>query len=171
VERQARFESLFAATYEPLLAYARRRVGGEADDVVAEVMLVAWRRLDEIPDDSVAWLYGVARKVILGSRRGTRRRQAVLGRLFSQPAPFAPSAHDSKAVFQALAALSESDREAILLVAWEGLDVRRAAQAMGCSPSAFRVRLHRARGRLREQLDDHDEPVRAPVPATAKEGR
>lgn len=170
MDRETRFESLFDATYEPLLAYARRRVAGEAEDVVADVLLIAWRRLDEIPDDSVAWLYGVARKVILGSRRGIRRRAALAGRLFSQPAPFAPAAHDARPVFTALGRLSEPDREAILLVAWEGLDVRRAAQAMSCSPAAFRVRLHRARGRLREQLDDHDQPVRAAVPATAKEG-
>ena len=171
MERETRFESLFDATYEPLLAYARRRVGGEAEDVVADVLLIAWRRLDEVPGDAVAWLFGVARNVILGSRRGMRRRQAVIGRLFSQTAPFAPAAHDARPVLQALAALSEPDREAILLVAWDGLDTDRAARAMGCSPPAFRVRLHRARGRLRERLDDHDEPVRAPVPATAKEGR
>jgi RNA polymerase sigma-70 factor (ECF subfamily) len=171
VEREIRFERLFDATYEPLLAYARRRVGGEAEDVVADVLLIAWRRLDEIPEDAVGWLFGVARKVILGSRRVTRRRQAVIGRLFSQPVPFAPAAGDARPMFRALGTLSERDREAILLVAWEGLDTDRAARAMGCSPAAFRVRLHRARGRLRERLNDHDEPVRAPVPATAKEGR
>ena len=138
--------------------------------MVAGVLLIAWRRLDEIPEDSIAWLYGVARKVVLGSRRGTRRRAALAGRLFSQPAPFAPAAQDARPVFTALAALREPDREAILLVAWEGFDVRRAAQAMSCSPAAFRVRLHRARRRLREQLADHDEPARAPLPATAEEG-
>jgi RNA polymerase sigma-70 factor (ECF subfamily) len=172
VERQARFETLFDATYEPLLAYARRRVRGEADDVVAEVMLVAWRRLDEVPEDEVAWLYGVARKVILGSRRSARRRAALTGRLLALPEPIASMERGARPVLlEALGSLSEPDREAILLVAWEGLDTRRAARAMGCSAPAFRVRLHRARRRLRAHLDDADEPVGSPTPATAKEGR
>lgn len=171
MERQARFETLFDVTYEPLLAYARRRVGGEADDVVAEVMLVAWRRLDEIPDDEVAWLYGVARKVILGSRRSARRRAALAGRLLALPEPIAPMERDAGPVLRALGSLSEPDREAILLVAWEGLDVGRAARALGCSTAAFRVRLHRARRRLREQIDETDEPLRVNMPAAAKEAR
>ena len=170
MERRVRFEELFDAAYEPLLAYARRRVGGEAEDVVAEVLLVAWRRLDDVPEDGIAWLYGVARKVILGTRRSARRRSALAGRLLALPEPVAAVEHDAGPVLRALASLSEPDREAILLVAWEGLDVRRAAQAMSCSSTAFRVRLHRARRRLRAQIDDGDEPVRAPVPVTAKEG-
>jgi RNA polymerase sigma-70 factor, ECF subfamily len=55
-------------------------------------------------------------------------------------------------VLQALARLSDGDREALILVAWEGLSTAEGATAFGCSPTAFRVRLHRARRRLRTEL-------------------
>jgi RNA polymerase sigma-70 factor (ECF subfamily) len=47
----------------------------------------------------------------------------------------------------ALAVLTDSDRELLLLVGWEGLSQAEAATALGISPGAARVRLHRARKR------------------------
>jgi RNA polymerase sigma-70 factor (ECF subfamily) len=45
------------------------------------------------------------------------------------------------------------------LVVWDGLSPRDAAVVAGCSGSAFRVRLHRARGRVSAQLGiDRDTP-------------
>jgi len=55
-------------------------------------------------------------------------------------------------VLGALAQLSDSDREAVLLIAWEGLDPREAALVIGITGSAFRMRLSRARRRLRRLL-------------------
>lgn len=52
----------------------------------------------------------------------------------------------------AFALLTEPDREVLRLVAWDGLDTRDAARVFGCSPGAFRVRLHRARRKLAKQL-------------------
>src|SRR5204863_40653 len=62
--RRERFERIYRANYEPILGYARRRTGpDEAADVLAETFLVAWRRLDTVPDGHEArlWLYGTAR--------------------------------------------------------------------------------------------------------------
>ncbi len=61
---------MFTRHYSPVLAYARRRVPHEAGDVVGEVFLTAWRRLDELPDgDAVrVWLYATARRVIANQR-------------------------------------------------------------------------------------------------------
>jgi RNA polymerase sigma-70 factor (ECF subfamily) len=56
-------------------------------------------------------------------------------------------------IAQALGRLSEGDREVVLLCAWEGLSIEEAATALGCSPTAAKVRLHRARRRLRAELD------------------
>jgi RNA polymerase sigma-70 factor (ECF subfamily) len=57
--REERFEGLFRATYPAVRAYALRRSAPEAaKDVVAETFLVAWRRLDEVPEDALPWLYG-----------------------------------------------------------------------------------------------------------------
>ena len=54
---------------------------------------------------------------------------------------------------EALAALAEIDREALLLIAWEDLTPAQATSALGINPVAFRVRLHRARRRCRSALD------------------
>jgi RNA polymerase sigma-70 factor (ECF subfamily) len=153
-ERRERFDDIFAACYDPLLAYARRRVDSSADDVVAETLTIAWRRLDELPPDPLPWLFGVARRVIASDRRGEGRRLALLQRLASEGSP--PHQGDrqdaNSALLAALATLGEADREALLLVAWDELTPQRAAAALGCSAVAFRVRLHRARRRLRGAL-------------------
>ncbi len=65
----------------------------------------------------------------------------------------------SAELIDALRMLTEREREALLLVAWDGLSPRDAAIAAGCSSAAFRVRLHRARGRVSTQLGiDQDTP-------------
>ena len=64
----------------------------------------------------------------------------------------------------ALARLSPADREALLLIGWEGLTNDDAATVMGCSAVAFKVRLHRARRRLARLLDTADRADTASVP-------
>jgi RNA polymerase sigma-70 factor (ECF subfamily) len=158
-EAARRFEALFDAHYASILAYAVRRVDAAvAEDVAAETFLVAWRRLDRVPADPLPWLYGVARKAIANQRRGIRRRGNLIARL-KQDAPHAVTQWDiadrvaeRAGVLAALARLGERDREALRLVAWEGLDNARAARAAGCSTAAFAVRLHRARRRLVKEL-------------------
>jgi RNA polymerase sigma-70 factor (ECF subfamily) len=63
-------------------------------------------------------------------------------------------------VLEGLAALSEPDREALILVAWDGLDNHEAATVAGCSAATFAVRVHRARRRLQRKLrQSHDPPI------------
>src|SRR6185369_10842354 len=80
-----RFEALYAATREPILAYLLRRVDWPEDaaDLLADVYLVAWRRIDEVPrgDGARMWLYGVARRQLANHRRGDRRRTALASAL------------------------------------------------------------------------------------------
>jgi RNA polymerase sigma-70 factor (ECF subfamily) len=59
---------------------------------------------------------------------------------------------------QAFSALTEQDRELLLLIAWEGLDMAQAAQVLGCSRNALGVRLHRARKRFAAALRIADGP-------------
>ena len=72
-EREQRFREIYDAAYVDLLRFVRRRVHPtHAEDVVGEVMLVAWRRLDDVPADlsaARAWLFGVARKTLQNTRR------------------------------------------------------------------------------------------------------
>ena len=58
------------------------------------------------------------------------------------------TAHLRDEALRTLAALPEQDREALLLVAWDGLTTEQAATVLGCRPSALRTRLHRVRKRL-----------------------
>jgi RNA polymerase sigma-70 factor, ECF subfamily len=153
LQRRVRFEHVFREHGAAVRAYARRRIGeAAADDVVSEVFVIAWRRVDALPDDPLPWLYGCARRVLANQRRGARRQEALAVRLAELRGP---GSHDgagdrANTLRSALASLRESDREVLMLIAWEGLDPAHAARALGCSRATLAVRLHRARGRLRE---------------------
>ena len=154
----AELEALWHDWHRHVLAYALRRADpATAEDVVAETFVIAWRRMDDVPDPPLPWLLGVARRVLANLRRGERRRIALLDRLRREPVAtaHAPPGEEGR-VLAALASLRERDREALLLHAWEGLDHAGAGTVMGCSPAAFAVRLHRARQRFARALADLD---------------
>lgn len=148
------------AHYRPHVdAYVRRRIHHDAaDDVVAETFATAWRRRDDLPDDGLPWLYATARNVV-GTRYRSDTRWALLAeRLTAVPSEPTPDATDQitqrDALVTALATLSDEDRELVLLVIWEGLEVREAATSLGISAGAAATRLHRTRARLRAALTD-----------------
>jgi len=157
-----RFERCFRDHYAQLLAFSMRRVRGReiAEDVVADSFAVAWRRRDRIPDPALPWLYAIAAHVIANQQRSTRRRHNLDMRLAHEtgadaPGPDPAESLDRRDAFSAaFARLGEPEREVLRLVAWDGLDSRDAARVFGCSPGAFRVRLHRARRKLAKQLED-----------------
>jgi RNA polymerase sigma-70 factor (ECF subfamily) len=163
VSAEQRFEELYRRYAARVYAYALRRTSkAGADDAVADVFLVAWRRLDDLPPEPLPWLLGTARKVLANRRRGERRALALRDRLASQPREpeAAPGALDHR-VAGALAALDKRDRELLMLVAWEGLSVTEAAQALGVRAGTVAVRLHRARQRFARALAQHDAPLNA----------
>lgn len=164
--RDAAFETLFAQHYWSVRNFAVRRVPEAlVEDVVAETFIVAWRRLDDIYGEPGPWLFGVARRVIANQLRGQRRWEALVDRLQATTVRLfddEPGTGQQRAdLVAALGTLSERDREALLLVAWEGLDAKGAAQVLGCSVAAFRVRLHRARRRVARALQDEEMPAPA----------
>jgi RNA polymerase sigma-70 factor (ECF subfamily) len=158
---EARFAELYRDHARDVLAYAARRTGGAEDaaDVVAETFLVAWRRGADIPsgDSARLWLYGVARRTLANQRRGERRRARLAARMRAElptvlaAAMQAPTTADHR-VLAAIAALGEGDREVLLLSAWEQLSPAEIAQVLAISPLAARSRLHRARRRVRTEL-------------------
>jgi RNA polymerase sigma-70 factor, ECF subfamily len=152
IARRERFAQTFEEHFRAVSAYAlRRTTPAEAEDVVAETFLVAWRRLDELPEEAKPWLLGVARRVLANQRRAAERRHALTQRVGGLPASEQEPPRRS-AVLQALAGLSDTDREALLLVAWDGLSIREAATTLRCSRTAMKVRLHRARRRFGAEL-------------------
>ena len=153
-EAEERFAAIFSQL-GALTAYARRRGSRDPDALAAEVMTIAWRRLADVPaDDPRPWLYTTARNLLLAeARRRARRAESSAQREIG--VEVAPEVFElDPALATALHELSPLDREALLLVAWEDLTPAQAARALRIKPTAFRVRLLRARRRLRAQLDE-----------------
>lgn len=152
--------ALYARHAAAVHSYVLRRADREtAEEVTAQVFLVAWRRRSAVPEEALPWLYGVARRVLADQRRGASRRRRLAERLHAvalrEQAVAAPADRGlaDPALAEALGALSENDREALLLRYWEELEPHQIARALGCSVPAAAVRLHRARGRLRRELE------------------
>jgi RNA polymerase sigma-70 factor (ECF subfamily) len=168
-ERVRRFEALFTQTFETILAYALRRADPElAEDAVAETFATAWRRLEDVPPEPLPWLFGVARRILSNQRRSGSRRQALASRVTNELRGSIAESRDPADVVSereymrtALGALSQGDREVLMLVAWEGLSSNQAAAALGCTPQTFMVRLHRARKRLATSLERFEVKERA----------
>lgn len=170
-----RFASLWDEHAARVQAYAARHVGVEgAQDVVAEAFLVAWRRLADVPDPALPWLLVVARNTIANGRRSSSRRRALEAELTRvahlvdrDDDPHVPVG-ERESLLAALAQLTGREREALLLVGWDGLGPVDAARVAGCSPATFRMRLSRARRKLTAAADGpahaHDP---APSPASA----
>jgi len=159
MDAEARFRALFKATYPTVARYARHRglTGHDADDLVAATYEVAWRRLDVVPagEGALPWLLTVALNQLRNHRRRVLRDRALVERLpppEHTPPPGEPFGVGWREIRRALDALSEDDRELVLLVAWDGLTPGQAASVLGLTPAATRTRLHRARARLADLL-------------------
>ena len=166
-ERRQRFEAVYRELYAAICGYTLRRVPDPEDaaEVIAETFVTLWRRFDRCPqgEELRPWLFGVARRVIANQRRGDRRRTALAERLIenfdaSAFEPIVTPAGNSP-LARAFEALSDSDRELLSLVAWEGLSREELAAAFGTSRAVIRLRLHRASRRLREELA-REAPIR-----------
>ncbi|WP_442298181.1 RNA polymerase sigma factor [Terrabacter sp. RAF57] len=157
---EQRFCRLYRQHYAAIHGFAYRRLHdrGAAADATAEVFLVAWRRIDEIPAVELGWLFGVAHRVVL-----TANRSAPLLTVTLDDADPTSGAGDLtvryehfeelRRVASAVNRLSPTDRQVLLLVAWEELTGAELAAALGCSRGAAAVRLHRARTRLKRELE------------------
>jgi RNA polymerase sigma-70 factor (ECF subfamily) len=151
------------------LAYVLRRTSpAVADDVVAEVFLVAWRRRDDMPGAALPWLLGVARKVLANRRRSEQRALALRHRLASEHESVAAATGDDgdELVIRALGRLPDRDREILMLLAWDGLSQTEVAEVLGVRKNTVAVRLHRARERFVDALaaEDANTPQTTEVP-------
>ena len=163
VSAAERFEALYTGSYQEITGYVRRRVPPDAaDDVVAQVFTVAWRRFGQVPGppQDRLWLFGVARNCAAEHHRAATRRLRLRTRLSQEPAAAAhvpgPGGPDAPAdpgpVLAALASLRPKDREALQLVLWDELSHAEAAAVLGCTVNAFELRYRRARNRVRDAL-------------------
>lgn len=154
-ERERRFEEVARHVADPLHRYlVRRTPPQDVDDVLADTMLVLWRRLDELPPDAVLpWCYRVAGNCLANSARAGRRRQRLAARV-ETVAPVAGTEGDavaagaSQRVHDALEQLSDRERELVRLWAWEELTPTEIAVVLDITANAASIRLHRARRKL-----------------------
>ena len=173
-EPDDRLARLFDQHAPRLRAYARRHAdAAEADDLVADAFVIALRRPLALPAEDAEvwpWLVGTVRRLAANGRRRRatqeRRWLEVLRETWhlSSRSPEDEVA-DREECLAALSALSDTDREVILLVAWDGLTPDQAAQVLGLRRNTFAVRLHRARGRLTVT----DRPLARPLRVAAHE--
>jgi RNA polymerase sigma-70 factor (ECF subfamily) len=175
--RSTQFDDLYECHYRMVLAYCLRRTAeADAHDAASEVFVVAWRRLDDVPTDDkqLAWLYGVARRVLSRQWRGARRFSRLVSKAAVHSARTVPDvAHaivppvgDSR-VLDALELLRPPDQEILRLAAWEGLSHAGIAETLGVSVAAVDQRLHRAKKRLAVAYENI-KPVDDPPTATKR---
>ncbi|HEX9358240.1 MAG TPA: sigma-70 family RNA polymerase sigma factor [Streptosporangiaceae bacterium] len=178
-QRELRFRRLYEANFRPVQAYAVNRLGRSDDvaDILAEVFMIAWRRLADVPPPprDRFWLYGTARRVIARRYRSASRWHNLLDRLAAEQRPTVQALDwaDNPVQKRLLAAIGElkpAYREALLLVHWEQLTYAEAAETLGCSVNAVGIRVHRAKERLRTLLGTESNADRSVPVATNPDG-
>ncbi|MCW2881992.1 MAG: hypothetical protein JWQ95_6092 [Sphaerisporangium sp.] len=154
---EERFTGLYDRHYRNVLGYALLRAEpAMAEDLTSETFLVAWRRLDDLPDPPLPWLLGVTRNLLRNQRVRRLRSDELVARLAAlstfAEGDVAERVANRQEALAVLAGLREQDVEAVVLASWYGLTPEEAAQVAGCSARTYNVRLHRARRRLADAL-------------------
>jgi RNA polymerase sigma-70 factor (ECF subfamily) len=146
-----------------VLRFLGRRVGaGVAEGLVGELFRIAFERrktFDGSRASALPWLYGIGSNLLLKHRRGEARRLRANARMAVREAPdrrASAAALDARLLFprvaDAIEALPDGEREALLLFAWEDLSYQSVAEALELPIGTVRSRLNRARAHLRELL-------------------
>jgi RNA polymerase sigma-70 factor (ECF subfamily) len=150
-ERRAVIDGWFRAHAARVLGYLLHRTDPQtAQDVLQEVFVTAFGKADQVPDPPLGWLFGTARRLLANRLRSLHRQDQLVARLMADVGQESdPDSYELKQAFAlTLATLPPADREVLTLTGWYGLTPLQAAEAIGCTPSAYAVRLHRARKRL-----------------------
>lgn len=187
---ESRLTELFTAHHGRVVAYVARRSRPLGDlalaqDVAAEVFVLAWQRLSDPPDVTglrphagidLPWLLTSAGNILSHRARSDARRSAREERAMTDRAmrPRSTSTDPaevlalSEQVARALDRMEPSDRELLLLRVWDELSFAEAARVLGCSPGAARVRWLRVRRRFADALtrEDPDTPRARRDPAS-----
>lgn len=167
------FRALVAEVADPVRRYLWRRTdSATADDVLAETLVVLWRRFDDQPREAVPWAIGVARKQLANARRASARRDRLVARIAVVDPPVEVVSEDvddaaEQEVRRVLSLLRPADAEVLRLWAWDELEPRDLAVVLGISANAAAVRLHRARRRFEEAFG---KDARASGQVDVKEG-
>lgn len=161
--REKRFDEIYRLHYRAVFAYCgRRSQPSRVDDAVAEVFMVAWRRIEDVPMGEAArrWLYGVAYRVMANQWRGERRESRLRRKVGYTPveATAGPALQvvqkvEYELINRALGTLEPRAKELLRLSIWEELSQADIASIAGLSEGAVKQRLHRARKKLAKAYD------------------
>lgn len=175
----ATFVRIYERYYRQVYAYCRRRVPTDVvDDVVADVFLVVWRRIAEVPpgEATVSWLYGVAYRVLGHQFRGWKRHHRLRRKLNAigvEPVSAVDlqvvQNEELSRVHDALGRLRPPEQEILRLSLWEELSHASIASVLDISVDACKQRLSRARKSLAREYMNLETKHAAP-PAARKGG-
>ena len=160
-DRDAELARVIATHRNALMRYAMRRLDdtSAAEDLVAETLVVVWKRFDDLPprDEELFWLYGIAHRALSNTLRGRRRSLRLESRLAFEREDVTDipryGDEDIKVLVEALGQLRQDERELLQLTYWERLSYREIGLVLGCSEKAAGVRISRARQHLRNLLN------------------
>lgn len=135
----------------------------DVDDAVAATFATAWKRREDSPNGPEhyrAWLYGIARREVLNHRRASRRRRLLDDQMLRNAAlgehrhvdVIGPDVEISTEVAAAIADLSRVDRDLLIVVALRGFSLREAADEIGVTHGAARMRMVRLRAQTQTFL-------------------
>lgn len=153
-----RFDGVAREVIEPVRRYlARRTDPATADDVLSEVLVALWRRIDSVPDGSeIPWAIGVARLQLQNALRSARRQHRLVARIMTVDPPREAALDDDdpavELVHSALTRLKDAEAELLRLHVWEELTVLQIAAVLGLTTNAVSIRLHRAKKRLADTI-------------------
>lgn len=151
-------DAAFRESNGELLRFLHRRVGADdAPDLFGETLLIAWRRVDDLPDEPVEarmWLFGLARGTLLNYARGQRRRLALADKVRTHMSSqtTAPAANAGDEVRDAIERLQPELAEIVRLIHWDGFTLAEAATITGVPAPTLRSRYARAKNDLRAAL-------------------
>jgi len=174
------FRHLYMTHRDAVWSYIVRRVGrNEVDDAVAEVFVVAWRKISEAPaiDEQLPWLYGIARNIVRNVIRSSNRRKRLWIKTAALPPTNSPASDiqvvrnsEDEELLVAVARLRANDQELLRLRTWEELTIRDIALVVGMTPKSVESRLVRIRKNLARTLAVPESPTRKVRPDLANQG-
>ena len=143
------FPALYERTNRQISQYVFRRISFDVEDVVDDIYTIAWRKREDIPNDheeALLWLYAIGRKVIANKVRWKSRLDRF--NKLNNPLVAAEARNGSPRdnwVQEALISMPVIQREALMLVEWDGLCIAEAAEVLGVPGTTLTKRLHSAR--------------------------
>ncbi|MET0135126.1 MAG: RNA polymerase sigma factor [Kibdelosporangium sp.] len=166
----AAFERVYRAHVREVTDYFARRTADPQTvaDLTADTFvraITSFATFDPDRGSARGWLFGIARHVFARHCEQASRGREAFERLAGRRAVDVDEAAElvvridaeraSRALLDGVAELAQVDRDVIELVDIAGLDRGEAAAALGLSPGAMRIRLFRARGRLRKIVGEN----------------